>query len=1480
MSDSTVAYDPFRSGEIERTVPSTEPQREIISSALLGDQANIAFNEGISVHFPYAVDSQKLESALAETVRRHESLRTTFTRAGDELCVSAESGFELTLDDQTGLGDDEVERYVQSLWQEYAAAPMHLFDGPLFQATLVRLPNDHAELIIMAHHVICDGWSFYIILEDLVALLTGEQPAQTIDSFAEFAERQNAEQLSNRDIDYWLDQYRESVPELDLPADRPRPAERSFAAQRVDYELDADTVSAVKAMARANKASVVQVVFAGVAALLHRLTEDEDIAIGLPVARQSSDGLHAMVGHAVQLLPIRVTAINSDSFAELIARAKAGILDAQEHPNFTFGSLVRELGFSGDPSRVPIVPVIFNIDQPFGDIRAEGHALTIRSIPRLGENFEIFFNVMPQGDMLTIEATHNTDLFDGVTIRHWLEALQQILRTAAADSSVTLGALWRDVGRSETEQAGEVTDRDRPVWFEHFVTHVARDGAAPAAMDRTQTLTYQDLHQRALAIASTIVAHGVQRGDVVAHCVGRTVDLPAIVLGTQMAGATMLPLDPNFPVERLAFMLEDSAASLILTDGSLANELANDAHTIVDVAEATGSPPLESLPQVDQDTAAYLIYTSGSTGKPKGVLVGHDALENFLGSMANRPGFSSDDRLLAVTTASFDISLLELLLPLYSGGSVYVATREQATDARQLQTLIVDLDVTVLQATPATWRLLLAARWSGAPNLRALCGGEAMPHDVAQRLLPLVSELWNMYGPTETTIWSSCKKIESDFSTITVGQPIANTQFVIMDAAGNATPASVPGELCIGGSGLAAGYLGREQLTADRFVQSVTGARLYRTGDKARFLANGEVQFLGRFDDQVKVRGFRIELGDIENVLQQHESVESAAVYVWSVGSNDQRVVACCLPASGKTLQTHQLRKFLRGLLPDYMIPQHFLTIDAIPLSPSGKINRRALPRPVAVQSSIGEYTPPRNAAEKAIAEIWTALIQPERPVGCEARFFEIGGHSLLGLEAIFRIEQRLSVSLHPRILYTEDLADIARQCGDAAASTSSSRPVRLGDDAPRMLSFAQLDIASRVDEDGSDATLNLPACFMLTGKLDQARLAAAAAAVFERHEALTTLLSVSDNAPGGQSPTPTIEFVHDDAANAETIVVRVQSLARESTSLRDGPLAKLALVSNQSQVHFLVFVPHQFSFDGWSFDVFLRDLEAAYTAGGQLPPTPADALRYSDYATWQRSQTPDDETLDYWRNQVHNVTPLPQWDRPVGELENQVVAQHFELPLELVEKLEARAATQKTKLADVALAMFAETLSVSAGSDRITLDVATSGRYLPEVFSIIGLFYQDLPVTVAAGQGFDRTLSDAQMAMTSLGQFQNVAAMQVESLLGQPLYRSPVSFSYQQATERPTRFGDLAFDQVDVARVAMVRDLDFWIRRTPTGLFAQIDFRVDRVNQHAVEDLVQSLRSGLEAFAQGRSIELSAIEGLFEKPSNRQRGLLSRLFS
>jgi amino acid adenylation domain-containing protein len=588
---------------------------------------------------------------------------------------------------------------------------------------------------------------------------------------------------------------------------------------------------------------------------------------------------------------------------------------------------------------------------------------------------------------------------------------------------------------TKTEQA------ENALMHNSFEEHAKQEPERTALRVGTTVVSYTELDKRANRIALALRSRGIGRGQRVGLCVERDTEMLAAVLGVLKAGAAYVPLDPAFPRERLSFMAEDAELALLISTSALASlfELPRESQLLLDtdadeLASMSGQR-LGSDAELDArpEDPAYLIYTSGSTGLPKGVVVPHRAVVNFISSMAQEPGLTGDDVLVAVTTLSFDIAVLELQLPLARGGTVVIASRDESMDGHALKELLQVSGATVMQATPVTWRLLLEAGWAGKAPFKALVGGEALPKDLADDLLAHDVELWNMYGPTETTVWSTCARITGTSDGITIGKPIANTEVYVLDERGDPCPVGVPGELYIGGAGVTLGYWNRPELTAERFVpDSFSGqpnAKLYRTGDHARWRDDGTLEHLGRLDDQVKVRGFRVELGEIEAAIAGHPDMQQVAVRLWVVASDDVRIVACCVPMRNGALSPVALRRHLRTRLPDYMIPHYFLSVNEIPLTPNGKIDRGRLPTPVETESSIGRHEAPVDSVEATIAEIWTSLIQPVRPIGRHDRFFEMGGHSLLAMRALQQIASRLGVTLEFRILLEESVAEIASRC-------------------------------------------------------------------------------------------------------------------------------------------------------------------------------------------------------------------------------------------------------------------------------------------------------------------------------------------------------------------------------------------------------------------------------------------------------------------
>ncbi|MEK7953722.1 non-ribosomal peptide synthetase/type I polyketide synthase [Luteolibacter soli] len=885
--------------------PTTEGQREIFHSLMMGDEANCAYNESNVIRFDGDLDLPALRSALLDLVVRHPALRSTFSPDGQQqIFHAAPRQLEIHEHDFSALTADARDMHWSQVKEDEARTPFDLARHALVRLQVARLSADHHELLFTAHHIVCDGWSFGMILMELAQAYNARKAGRLpllppAMSFADYARHEVAHQDDHATAEaWWVAKFENGAPILELPTDRPRPQVKTFAGSMEAITLDADRYARLKKASPKLGGTLFATLLASFATLLHRLTGQEDLVIGVPAAGQTRIGRDELVGHCLNFLPLRLQANADRSFRTFAAEVKEQVLEAYDHQDCTFGSLLKKLSLPRDTSRLPLVNVMFNIDKSGIDqITFDGLAFDVWTNPKRHVNFDLFFNLVQTDERMIVECEYNPDLHDAATIRRWLGCFEQLIESAILDGETTLQAL-PILNTGETQRVlvdWNATERDYPrtATLPCLVSHVASRVPEKTAVRCDNTsLTYAALEQRANTIATRLQASDVKRGDLVGIHLERSTDMVAGLLGILKCGAAYVPMDPAFPAERLAFMVEDAHMPVILSQTSLHKELPTSQAQVILVDEVTGDGTGFTSVECDPEDLAYVIFTSGSTGRPKGVRLPHRAVVNFLNSMRREPGLTPADVLLAVTTLSFDIAGLEIFLPLTTGAEVVIATRDTTIDGNRLAETIARHNVTVLQATPATWRLLLEAQWSGKSTFKALVGGEAVPRDLVNRLAPLCGEIWNVYGPTETTIWSTTAQVTAGEGPVTIGRPIDNTQVFIVNTAMQPQPVGIPGELLIGGDGLAHGYHERQDLTDDRFISTpLQSGKLYRTGDLARWNADGTIECLGRMDHQVKVRGFRIELGDIETHLEQHPSIAQAVAHV-----HDGRLVAYVRP--------------------------------------------------------------------------------------------------------------------------------------------------------------------------------------------------------------------------------------------------------------------------------------------------------------------------------------------------------------------------------------------------------------------------------------------------------------------------------------------------------------------------------------------------------------------------------------------------------
>ncbi|MCK8495658.1 amino acid adenylation domain-containing protein [Spirosoma sp. RP8] len=1039
-----VDFDPFAGPELLRLAPITESQEEIWASCQLGgDDANRAYNESVSLKLQGSLDKSALERALLAVVQQHEALRSAFSADGRQICVFQVSPIKADYIDCSKQKEEEKKAIVASYLLQDALHVFDLLNGPLIKAGLIKLSDPEHQLVLTAHHLVCDGWSMGIILQDLSALYSAY--AQNVSpklpepaSYSRYAVEQEAFEKSSqyRQIEtFWIDQYSQTVPVVDLPTDFPRPALRTYKSSRRDYPLDDGLVLAVKQMGIKAGSSFVTTLVAAFEALLHRLTGQQDITLGLPAAGQSATGNLRLVGHCVNLLPLRSTIQSGQRFDDFLRQRKEEVLNAYEHQQLTFGSLLKKLPISRDASRVPLVPVIFNVDIGL-DSGVDFYGLEHQLISNAREFETVDLSVNVSGSSatsLTIECSYNTQLFQKSTIDWMMAEFVSLLKAVVANPSICIEQIpltnQSDLLRKLANWNNTAAEYPRNTPLHELLAKTA--AAFPqktALIANGHSLDYQTLHQKADQAARAMQAGGLNVGDVVGVVLDRSPELVIALLAILKAGAAYVPIDPTYPQDRIAFMLSDSSAGLLITSKKYAGRLEHQAKEVLIeslLATYKESSHPEVYTTVSGSDLAYILYTSGSTGRPKGVLIEHENLVNLLYSMITLPGITSDDVLLGVTTVSFDIAGLELYLPLLVGATLVLADSETAKDGRALLDKLdepvrtnagrPDQPITIMQATPVTWKMMLAAGWEKKLPLKVLCCGEPLSKDLAQKLTARCDTLWNMYGPTETTIYSTGKQILATDEIITIGWPINNTQVYVLDKQLKPQPEGIVGEIYIAGDGVARGYLNRPELTEEKFVPNPfagsMSAKMYRTGDLGKFMANGEIHCLGRSDQQIKIRGYRVEPGEVEQALQALDGVKEALVVAREDRPGDQRLAAYLVLKSPSTDEafTNQVllwRTKLQEVLPDYMVPSDFVYLTEFPVTPNGKIDRKALPKPNSALRSAGKgITEPVTDTEKLITAIWADTLGLEK-VGIHDNFFELGGHSMIAVQVMTRLEK------------------------------------------------------------------------------------------------------------------------------------------------------------------------------------------------------------------------------------------------------------------------------------------------------------------------------------------------------------------------------------------------------------------------------------------------------------------------------------------
>ncbi|MBV9790335.1 MAG: amino acid adenylation domain-containing protein, partial [Chloroflexi bacterium] len=1464
------------------------------------------YNEPLAVRLSGALDVPVLQRSLNEIVRRHEALRTTFVQTATTIDgapveqpmqhiaeeLNHPEGTRLPVVDLSELPAAERESEVHQQASTEAQRPFDLSQGPLIRATLLQLgPSEHV-LLLTLHHIVSDAWSLGVLVREIAALYDAFSRGQTSPlpelgvQYVDFAEWQR-EWLSGdvlaTQIDYWKQRLGDQPPALELPTSHPRPQTQTYAGARYALKLAPELSQALRTLSAQTNSTLFMTLLAAWQTLLSRYSGQHDITVGTPVANRGRAETEPLIGFFVNTLVMRADLRGNPTFRELLGRVRETALGAYAHGDLPFEKLVEELHPERNLGRSPLFQTMFTLPPlPDQTVKLAGLSFEQLAIDTGTAKFELLLHLWDGTEQLSGWLEYNTALFDEALIARLASHFQVLLAAIVANPDRHLSdlPLLTDAEREQLLVSWNDTalSYDPPHTLHTLIeAQAATTPEATALIFEHQALSYAELNARANQLAHHLRELGVGPETLVGICAERSPELVIGLLGILKAGAAYVPLDPGYPPDRLAFMLHDAQVPVLLTQQALVNHLPEHSATIVcldaDWPAIAGQPERNLDVAVTPDSLAYMIYTSGSTGQPKGAMNSHRAITNRLRWMQDAFQLSANDKILQKTPFSFDVSVWEFFWPLLTGAALVVAQPGRHGDPAYLADLIAQQQITTLHFVPPMLQAFLdEPDAQHCQSLRrVICSGEALPYALQQRFCERLThaELHNLYGPTEAAVdvtWWNCQ--EADLGdTVPIGRPIANTQLYVLDAHLQPVPLDVPGELYLGGVQLARGYHARPDLTAEKFIpdpfSKSPGSRLYRTGDLTRWLPNGSIEYLGRLDHQVKLRGFRIELGEIESVLRQHPTVSDAVVLA-RAERGETRLVAYVvgkeprtknlepnesregnLLGSGFWVLGSPLREFLAQRLPEYMLPSAFVLLDAWPLTPNGKVDRRALPTPEPTFDSQAAFTAPRNPIEEMIAGIWAEVLHVER-VGIHDNFFALGGHSLLATQVISRIRSVFQSELPLHAFFeTPTVAGLAERIEQARQKTERGslpalRPAPRPEQIP--LSFAQQRLWFLDQLEPGNPFYNMPTAVHLSGALDLAALEHSLSEVIRRHETLRTTFPPIAGQPVQQIAPPMIETLPLELVDLTALPEaeresRARQLAQEEAAhqfdLIHGPLLRARLLHLSDQAHTLLLTLHHIVSDGWSQGVLVREIAALYRAfvAGAKPALPALPVQYADFAIWQRDWLSGAELeaqLGYWRQQLADLPALQlPTDRPRPAIQSFRGAQHsFTLTAEATAGLLALSRATGVTLFMTTLALFQTLLSRYSGQDDIVVGTPIANRNRAEIEPLIGFFVNTLVMRAdLAGNptfrellGRVRNVALGAYAYQDLPFEQLVEELQPErDLSRQPLFQ--VMFALQNAPLEISDLPDLRVTPLPVENNTAKFDLALDLWETPDGL-------------------------------------------------------------
>nr|WP_275899245.1 non-ribosomal peptide synthetase [Pyxidicoccus caerfyrddinensis] len=1489
-----------------------------------------AYNMPLALRVSGVLDTEALRLSLEALVHRHESLRTTFREepSGPVQVISPPAALPLDVVELSHLPEGSRQAEVRRLTSAEALRPFDLASGPLLRASLLRLGAQEHVLLVTMHHIVSDGWSLGVLVRELVSFYEAFSSGQSPQlpplpiQYADFASWQRdwlQGAVLDSQVDYWKQQLSGAPALLELPTDRPRPAVQSQRGALLPVHLPLPLSEALSAFCQREGATPFMALLAVWQLLLARYSGQDDVSVGSPIAGRTRGETEGLIGVFLNTLVLRTQVRPQATFRELLAQVRATTLAAYEHQHLPFEKLVEELQPQRSLSYSPLFQVMLVLQNtPSAALSLPG--LSFLSLEREAEatKFDLTLSLAQTPRGLSGTLSYRTDLFDASTVSRMVEHLRTLLEAAVSSPDTRVGDLLL-LSASERQQVLE-TFNASPAPFATpahlhalFEAQAAHHPERPAVACEGQVLTYGELDARANQLAWHLRSLGVGPETCVALCLERSVDTVVALLGIWKAGGAYVPLDPAQPALRLQALVDEVSAPVVVTSSAQAAafESCQARQVVLDTdAGLLASQPMDAPPcGVSPENVAYVLFTSGSTGRPKGVAVSHGQLAHYVHSATERLGLKDCESFALVSTFVADLGNTVLFPSLCTGGLLHVLTHERASSPAAVAEYFQRHAVDCMKLVPSHLAALMTAAEPRhvLPRKKLVLGGESSSWALMEQVRALAPdcEVFNHYGPTETTVGVLAGRVEwptkgSSPATVLLGRPLSHTHMYVLDERLQPVPVGVPGELFIGGAQVTRGYLRRPELTAERYLPDLfsptPGARMYRSGDKVRWLADGRVEFIGRADFQVKVRGFRVEPGEIATVLREHPAVREALVVAREDVPGDKRLVAYVVPSS-EPVPAESLRAFLQQRLPAHMVPSAFVSLEALPLTPNGKVDRKALPAPEAPSSPEDAYVAPRTPTEELLASLWAALLRVEK-VSVEDDFFALGGHSLLATQVISRIRSTFGVELPLRALFeAPTLAGLAARIDSARESAHglvAPAIVPVPRTGPLPLSFAQqrLWFIDQLEPGGS--SYSIPRFIRMQGSLDVAALRLSFEELVRRHEALRTTFTQQDGQPlqliasHAELPLPVVDL---SAMEPEAAREELQRRLREDTlrpfDLAGGPLVRAGLWKLGPVEHVLSLNLHHIVSDGWSTGVLVREVAALYNAFVQGGPSPLPPLpiQYADYAVWQRQWLQGavlEAQLAWWKQQLAGLTVLQlPTDKPRPPVQTFRGAQvPVRLPLQVSEAVKALCRKEGLTPFMLLLASWQALLARYCNQRDVSIGSPIAGRQRGETEGLIGFFVN----TLVLRSHVDGTLSFRQLLQqvkeTALGAYahQDVPFERlVEELRPErdrsraPLFQ--VLFTLQNAPASSLALPGLSLRPVEVDISAIKFELELGLTATAQGFSGSLGYNTDLFDADTARRLAEHFRMLTEALVARPDAALASAPLL--TPAERQQVLM-----